>query len=476
MFNYIEKSNTIHIKELENNRFSFCPKDYRKFDIPTKNIKPLKEFMILKENVGSEIGSNSYIKNSKYRFLKTTNIQDNYLVFDLTCERCIPGIGTQPINDSIFIAKDGGGEGLGSVAYYKSNNSENDYISSGVLNIKVVDKYKYYILAFLKSKHFKTFVDLNTPEGSTIRHSKKIALDYPIVVPNDEILSVVSEKVKCLIEKEKIIVIKHNEIDELINAELNLQNTINYSRNTTIQDIKKNFSRLDAGMYGDEYKKLNAYISNYKNGTYCIPIENIKSGSTPKIRVLSETSKYCWVTPTDISDYGFLNYSTKINMPTSNNLNKDSLLFINRTSKGGKGEYVGICMFYDKKYYGIGHHNQGIYRVDKYDRNELLFIASFMNSTIMRKICSKVSYGTKMRELKAIDFSKFLIPKFPDDRKHEIIAKYYCNDDEYIIRDKFDEYEIKHDNKIGIYQLEQEIKVLKKDIDNIIHELIIKSL
>lgn len=35
-------------------------------------------------------------------------------------------------------------------------------------------------------------------------------------------------------------------------------------------------------------------------------------------------------------------------------------MLINRTSRGGKGEYVGIGTFYDYDAYGDGHHNQGI--------------------------------------------------------------------------------------------------------------------
>lgn len=473
---YIEKPTTVNISELSNHRFSLCPKDYRYFDMPKNNIKPLKQFLVSKEQAGKEIGSESYINFSHYRFLRTANLQGKLTVDYSQVQSCIPFLGKHPANKSLFIAKDGGGEGLGEVAFYSSDDPSKDYISAGILNIQVDEKYLYYILGILKSIHFKEFVNLVTPEGSTIRHSKTLSLDYPVPLTQDKNkFDKVSLLVQNILYKENQVIERHNKIDSIISEEL-LNNQESFIKNykTTISSILNNATRMDAGMYAKEYIDLHDLVEHYKNGFYQIPLEQIKSGSTPKIRVNSKTAKYLWVTPTEITDFGYFSSEERVSMPTSHNLSKDSLLFINRTSKGGKGEYVGISLFYDHSFYGDGQHNQGIYRVDCFDKNELLFICAFMNSQIMRKMCGKISYGTKMKEMKGIDFAKLYIPKFEDPVKKEIIELYYHTDGISDNGDLFNDSIKQHNNSIGLFQLEQEIDCLRKELSSLV-DLIIKE-
>src|SRR5690606_16145495 len=80
----------------------------------------------------------------------------------------------------------------------------------------------------LKSQHFKNYIDLNTAQGSTIRHSKIAALDYKIPFPTknnysnpDKVQELVSLIVQNIIDKEEQIKIKNQKIDGLITKELN---------------------------------------------------------------------------------------------------------------------------------------------------------------------------------------------------------------------------------------------------------------
>lgn len=160
-------------------------------------------------------------------------------------------------------------------------------------------------------------------------------------------------------------------------------------------------------------------------------------------------------------------------MPTENNLKKDAILFINRTSKGKKGEYVGITCFYDKEYYGNGHHNQGLYRIEHLPKEEMLFITAFMNSRIMRKICGNISIGSKMKEMKSYDFATLKFPKFNNLLKEKIAILYYNK----IQKDKFDfekylENEKERNTKLGIFQLNTEIIEIKNKLDIVINKII----
>ena len=210
MYSYISKPKTIRITDLLKSRSSLCPKDFR--DLKIDNTNNFKLYDLIKGNFqGQEIGSDAYNKKSNHRFLKTVNITEKIIIDETSIEYCIPISTRQPKKGNIFIVKDGAGQGLGEVCYYNIDNKEGlDSISAGVLSIDVKDDYKFYVLGILKSQHFKDFVNLNTPEGSTIRHSKKIALEYPVSFPTtkntpypENIKTYVSLIVKNLISKEE---------------------------------------------------------------------------------------------------------------------------------------------------------------------------------------------------------------------------------------------------------------------------------
>ena len=78
------------------------------------------------------------------------------------------------------------------------------------------------------------------------------------------------------------------------------------------------------------------------------------------------------------------------NIKPKPNITKNSLLIINRTSKGGLGEFVGISIFYDVSKFGHGRCNQGFYYVNNYSETELKFFAAFLNSDLMRIYCGRL--------------------------------------------------------------------------------------
>lgn len=83
---------SIKISEINSeSRFSLSSKDYAKFQIVTQNTKKLDDLLVVKPKFGREIGSDFYMKNSSYRFLKTVNISDGYLLNLGTVEYCKPG-------------------------------------------------------------------------------------------------------------------------------------------------------------------------------------------------------------------------------------------------------------------------------------------------------------------------------------------------------------------------------------------------
>lgn len=488
MKDYKEHVLSVNISNIDNNesRFSLSSKDYRKLKIFNKNTRKLKTLLTKTEKLGKEIGSKFYMKKSSHKFLKTVNISNGYLIDESSLEYCKPINKVFPKKNEILIVKDGAGNGLGEVALYPYENYDNkDSISSGLIAINIEPEYRYYVLALLKSQHFKDFIDLNTPQSSTIRHSKKIALEYEIPFPcvqnnstPKEVEKLVSIIVENIIDKEEQIRIKHNKINQYINEELlNNQNDNSYQyRYPKLKEIAKNL-RLDSGIYSTEFKRIDFLINNYKNGYFKISKDDFKSGNTPTIRIFNpKNKKYKWVTPTLISDEGFYIPISTINMKNKQNISSDCVLIINRTSRGKKGEFVGISCFYDVKKYGLGHHNQGLYRISNYNKSEKLFLVCLLNSDIYRKICGCISIGSKMKELKISDFSEIKFLNFPEDTRKKIIEEYY-NESDFDTNlqldiDNYLKYFKERNKKIGIFQNSYELVDLRNKLEDIIDKII----
>src|ERR1700719_2009093 len=132
-------------------RASLSPSDYRSVRQPVKS-KTLVS--LVKENgvkKGNEIGSDAYMPRSPYRFLKTVNITDSFVMDEAKTEFCRPSTrAVRPKGGSIILAKDGGGQGLGECCVYHAG-AFTDYISAGVLSLEFEEaETRNYVLGMLK--------------------------------------------------------------------------------------------------------------------------------------------------------------------------------------------------------------------------------------------------------------------------------------------------------------------------------------
>jgi hypothetical protein len=280
---------------------------------------------------------------------------------------------------------------------------------------------------------------------------------------------------RLIIDLEKAIKIKFSTIENLIVDELYQSNPKStkfaFNQPNILELI--NYTRLDTGIYSKDFKEIDHIIKNYKNGYHLIDSKKLKSGKTPIIRHIGNdpTLKYRWVTPTNCSDIGYLNIDERINMLETNNLSQNSMLLVNRTSRGGKGEYVGIAAYYDISVYGPGQYNQGIYRVFNYSDEELIFKTCFMNTNIMRKYCSYMCVGSKMKEMKANQFLTIPFPNFDENKIDEIRNLYnapfsYKNPEEALKNSKI--YII----QAGLMQLEQTLRDSQQKLNDILSLII----
>ncbi len=130
------------------------------------------ENLILTPTYGKEVGSFNYIENSKIKFIRTKCLQDTSILLNEKEEININPKSFRTFNllkGDILLVKD---SNIGEICYLNED-LPNHSISSGIVKINLNTKIdKFYIIGIMKSSFFKEQIDLMTPKGATIRHSK----------------------------------------------------------------------------------------------------------------------------------------------------------------------------------------------------------------------------------------------------------------------------------------------------------------
>lgn len=412
---------------------------HKQINVANKNYLPLKSLLsreLSRNDLGKEVGSINYVSGSNFFFTKTKALQA-YSFLPVLNSESTESIMPQAFVDhnlkagDIILSKD---SNIGETVILDKDYP--NYMLSGALYKLPLNEYdKYYILAFIKHRYYREQLNRLVPKGATLRHAGTKFLDcnIPFPVNNKEaIVNYVSNITKKIVEIEIEIKKRDSEINDIIETELvkNQNTSAIYKFSHATYNQLTIGKRLDTGVYSDTFQRITHLLTNYKGGVFYVDADKLRSGSTPKIRDISNYSEGClrWITPTNCSDWGFIQTHEKISTPTKNNLNEDAVLLINRTSRGGKGEYVGIGTFYDYNTYGDGHHNQGIYRITGYSKELLVFITTFMNTKMMRKYCSALSVGSKMKEIKSEQFLSIPIPVLDSKVLKRVYKLFYTED------------------------------------------------
>ena len=465
----------INYNEIVNSNYKLSPNNYLKINIESAIYRPLRD-LVESVDKGFEVGSNNYVEKSEFKFIRTSAISsdkyslviDNNSILSITPKSYINS--NLKLGD-ILICKD---SNVGEVI--KLNKDLPNYMfSSGINRINIIEN-RDYVFGIMKNHKFKEQLVSIIPKGATLMHAKDLYLNCIIPYPVERsLIDYISSLVRIISNKENELETKTNMINKIIENEI-LNNQKNNSYEYKYPRINGiiNANRLDTGIYTKEFCDIDDKLKNYHNGYFYLSKSNVKGGQTPKKRVIKsdEKLKYNWIIPTYINDDGTLNLNYKINCE-KNNINKNCALIINRTSKGGFGEYVGICTFYDFERFGPAQHNQGIYRVFNMDDDDLIFITCLLNSKLYRKYCANISMGSKMKELKLPNILEIPFPKFNNDKKNQILNCYYnkYKKQDCVSEDNFEDANKKWDKKAGIIDLFESIRCAKKYLNYVIDNI-----
>lgn len=408
---------------------------HKQIDVVNENSRSLRDLLSRELNrgdLGKEVGTINYVHGANFFFMKTKALQAFSFLPILNMETTETIMPQSFVDYSlragdIILSKD---SNIGETVILDKDYP--NYMLSGALYKLPLNVDKYYVLAFIKHRCFREQLNHLVPKGATLRHAGTKFLDCKIPFPvnnKEAIVGHVTNVTRKIVDIEIEIKKRYEKINDIIETEIQRNqkpNTAYHFTHATYRQLSKG-KRLDTGVYSETFLRVAHLLTNYKLGTFYIDTGKLRSGSTPKVREISAYSDGCvrWITPTNCSDWGFAQTYEQISSPTKNNLSENAALLINRTSRGGRGEYVGIGTFYDYETYGEGHHNQGIYRVTGYSKETLVFITAFMNTKMMRKYCSALSVGSKMKEIKSEQFLAIPIPVFEQKTLRRIYKLFY---------------------------------------------------
>ena len=476
---------TISFKDLVSNETSsMSPSDY-----PT--IKVNGDFEYLSKFIssiayGKEVGGFNYMENSKVKFIRTKCLQASSFLLNMD-----EAIGISPlvfrnfnlVEGDILIVKD---SNIGEVCYLDED-LPNYAISGGVVKINLNDELdNFYILGIMKSSFFKEQIDLMTPKGATIRHSKDSFKWAKIpIAKTQHTIARISLLTKALIRKERELRNKFEQINKLISYELkNNQkgNKFNYNMLSYKELISKN--RFDIGLYSKDTQETEHLIKNYKKGSdtivnqgfYSIRGQNLQISQIGK-SISSDIYKsnfYQLFLPTHISKYGTIKKTLFLgNFRELLLVNNEDIIF----GAEGFGKGRSFIPLNEKgkfitNIHGtmLRHNNAPVYKK--------IFIKCMLDWFRERGIIDAYAVGGNGGSFSTKYWDILHFPLFDEDKQKEISKLYYNQNDAYL--DYIDNFDIETFEKIdldvtiqsGILDLDLQIKTIKEKVDQEIKNMI----
>jgi len=489
MSKYITIPETITFNEIANKNYSLSAPQYKTLLIKNPNCLFVRDFLerdLQRTDLGNEVGALNYIgKSSKY-FLRTKALQKYSFLPEINSET------TKPIYPRVFkqmnlkegdliISKD---SNIGEIVILDKD-YPNHMLQSALYRLPVIEKTKYYLLAFIKHPIFREQLDFLVPSGATIRHAKTLFLDCKIPLPNtnkEKVMQYVSLLTQAIINKEKLIRERHHQILETIENELlNNQKSVKFDfKYPTYKELQET-GRFDTSLYTEKFKKWNNIVKNYQFGSIDLLSRGFdwsRGTSLEKnfIKTRIDSPKYIkgfyeLVLPTNISQYGFLEKQQFIGTPTKlKTIEQGDIIF------GGEGFGKGRTYVVVENSHNVATNYHGI-RIINTNHNliESIFIRCFLTFWREKGMIDYIGVGGSGGHCAPSYFHLIETPLFQETKQNEI-AKLYHNPKakyktETATLENFLELDNKFNEQAGIYELDKTAKQLKERLDEVIDKI-----
>ena len=305
----------IKISEIKEN-LSFSPNNYKKILIRNSETKKISFYLDETSPFakGIEPGSAAYVDKSGQSFIRNSCI--NSIQFSVDKTKYIYLNPTYSYdckleNEDLLLCTDAN---IGDACIYLSDGNKNVY-SSGIIKLNFKDeKYKWYILAFLRDNYFKEQLKAKTPKGATISHSGDLFMSCEIPSCDEPwIYSCIESIVKNIVYSENECRKKIAKSSELFDNEIMLKKYTYV--NPSIKKIAL-LERLDSSIYSDAVFQWENNVKNYKNGYTDLNGFGFKTKRGPSLQKRDlgrsiQTDIYrkgynILIYPSDISDSGYI--------------------------------------------------------------------------------------------------------------------------------------------------------------------------
>jgi type I restriction enzyme S subunit len=492
---YIKTPESISIKSIEEKGFTLSSSQYMDLIMPNKNYKLVGDFLsrpLKRSDLGVEVGSLNYISQSPFCFLRTKAFQSYSFLPEITSESALPVMPSVFVKQNLqegdlLISKD---SNIGEIVILDKDYP--NFMASSAIYKLPVNEHRYYLLAFIKHQIFREQLDFMVPKGATIRHAKTMFLDCKIPIPNKDTadtMKFVEVLTQAIVNKEKLIQRKHNQIIDLIHLELenNQKNKQFQFEFPTLNELEIN-NRLDANYYSEKHKSLIFATLNYKNGYLPLTEQGLelKPGPSLEIRLLGtriDSDKYIkgfyrLITPKQILNNGTVkNYEyigTPQKIPT---IQYGDILF----GESGTGRSM---VYLDDNNNTINNAHAHILRPikGKCSLNKAITVRCIMQYYKEIGIIDCITVGGSGGHLSPSYFDRVYIPTFPNDMQDTIANLYHKSDLSYNVErctlNDFLDTDSKYNRMAGIYELDRTARLLKEKlnfaIDNITNDKSVK--
>lgn len=486
---YIDIPLNTTLEEIISKDYTLSATQYKSFLIENKNTLSVLEFLdrdLQRKDLGSEVGSDSYVDDSPYFFIKTKALQPESYLLDITKES-VQNITPKNYvkmdlkKGDLLISKD---SNVGEIVILDKD-YPNTMLCGGIYRLPVT-KNKYYLLAFIKSDVFRQQIDFLVPRGSTIRHGKTKFLDCLIPIPNknpDETIKYVELLMQAILNKEALIKSKHHIILDEIQKELEKNQSeqkfrYNLPNISEIMDL----DRMDSSLYSEDFRRNEFLITNYKYGSSTaremgFDISRGQNLQVSNIGKSIQTEKYIpgyytLILPKFLTKYGTVNMVEYLgNSNSLKTLKKGDVIF------GAEGNEKGrsIVIVEDSEMTITNIHgitlNQNSHNLQKG-----VFVKLFLDYYRSKGMVDAYAVGGNGGSLAIKYWNLLKFPNFPSEKEDEITRMYYNPDIYYAASNcdifSFLDYDNQFNKNAGIYELDKSLKYLQEKLNQAIDDIV----
>jgi hypothetical protein len=446
--------------------FAFPSSDYvTQFENLTKKVKLLQI---------SNVNQKEWIVNNVQKF---EYVPDTYL---LSKKRYLLN------NECLLISLTGGTDTDNDITSYFDNSFMaflNQRVSA--FTMKEYNKdYFFYFYAMTKTKSFKEqWLGKGGIQKNTVASDR--AKTYLPKINNLEIVNFVSILTQAIINKEKLIKVRHETILKTIETEL-LKNqkpnkfSFELPRINEIEEV----GRLDTNLYRKHFKNVVFEIQNYKNGFQAISELGftLSRGQNLQVSNIGEsvyskkkyTNFYTLMLPKFLSKYGTVDKIEYLgNQNNLKTLQKGDLIF------GAEGFEKGrSIVIIEEQSRAITNIHGITIQQKEHNVNKAIYVKCCLDYLRSKGLIDLYAVGGNGGSLAQKYWEIIPFPKFDTSKQNEIAKLYHNIIVEYksdtFTLENFIEQDIIFNENAGIYELDKTAKQLKeilnKAIDSIVND------